>query len=459
MRNVFFLIFATSVALRGQSKADPNLYPEVRALILEAELAANGLRMPENGSNPWTWAGSLYAQAGYVEDAERLFGPSAEPPYKLWKARVVYGDLAGAEASLDKIAKLESRAACFASLADLLWRMQRPDLARIRFEKARRLAAQIPELKARARVLAEVQRGLTYVGDDPPIVISPVPKPRQRQEQNTSPIPDFPMTTDGFRERPSAVREALMRSDAVYLKTLYDRMAAKDREGVFGMVEETKSARQKGLGFAAIGHILIQGAQAEAAEETIRRMPESDVDSRLAKAEALGATGGAWLLQGKSEPADRCFRDARRLVEEVKELPMAKVLVMLRLAKEQSAGGMVSTSADSLQRALEFTALLPVRPQPVKGQRQVAPVGLRYRDEGYRLVLLAAIGARDLGVATAVEEKWKGAGDSIAMAWWRVGQKERALAAARRIVDQQERVSALLEMARSLLDEGGAPNF
>ena len=216
-----------------------------------------------------------------------MIGPSKVPSYRVWMARVIYGDLTGAEASLDKIANIESKAGRFASLADLLWRMKQPELARSRFEKARKLAAQIPELKARTRVLDEVKLGLTYVSEEPPIVVSPVPQPRERSTPSEPTLPNFPMTTDGFRERSPAVREALMRSDEAFLKALYDRMAVKDRAGVFAMAEGAKTVRHRSLGFAGVGHILIQGAQAEAAEDTIRRMPEVDVDSRLAKAEAL----------------------------------------------------------------------------------------------------------------------------------------------------------------------------
>ncbi len=73
--------------------------------------------------------------------------------------------------------------------------------------------------------------------------------------------------------------------------------------------------------------------------------------------------------------------------------------------------------------------------------------------------LLAAILARDLGMATAIEEKWRGGGASVATAGLEAEQKERAVAAAKRIVDRQERTLAFLLMADRLLPGGGAPNF
>ncbi len=459
MGRVFSILLVGSAALLGQGVAQRDLYPEVRALLLEAELAANGLRELADGLNPWTRMGEMYARAGYVADAERVMGPTKEPSYRVWQARVVYGDLAGAEASFEKIGSPESKAACYAAMANLLWRMQEPELARSRFEKARKLAARIPELKGRTQVLASVRLGLTYVGDQPPSVVTPVPQPRQRRSPSEPTLPDFPMTTGGFREQTPAIREALMRSDEAFLKALYDRMASKDRDGTFALAERAKTVRQRSLGYAAIGHILIQGAQAEAAEETIRRMPEMDVDSQLAKAEALTETGAAWLRQGKSDRADGCFREARGLVEGVKELPLARLLVTLRMARAQSVGGMVSSAAEGLRKALALAEGLPVRPPLVPGRRPVTPAGVKYRDEGFQLILPVAILARDLGVATTVEEKWKESGSSIATEWLNAGHKDLALAVARRIEDQQERVAALLNIASQLLDEGGAPSF
>jgi len=89
----------------------------------------------------------------------------------------------------------------------------------------------------------------------------------------------------------------------------------------------------------------------------------------------------------------------------------------------------------------------------------VTPAGVNYRDEGFQLILEVAILARDLGVVTILEEKWKGSESSIATVWLTAGHKELALQAARRIGDQYKRVSALVDIAGQLLSEGGAPNF
>lgn len=428
-------------------------------MLLAAELSAENVRQLADGSNPWTWAGSLYARAGYLADAERVLGPSEEPDFVLWSARVVYGDLAGAEVSIDKISSPASKAGSFVALANLLWRMQRPELARARFEKAQMIAAGIPNGRERTRVLEGVRLGLMYVNDPPPIVVSPEPAPMPKKQPNPPWLPEFPITTGGFRVLTPLARAAQMKADEVYLKSLYGRIAAKDRDGAFGMVKAAKTARQQTLGFATLGHLLLQAGVPEEAENVFRQMGEADSDSRLAKAEALTSAGVAWLQREKSDAAGRCFQDSWSLVNQVNDLPMAKLTVTLRLARAQSSHGMVASAAQSLQQAWELAKTLPERPKRIPGQRAVTLPGVRYRDEGHEKVLLAAILARDLGLATRIEEKWRGGGAAVALAWLEAGYPERAVATAKRIVDRQNRTTAFLRMASHLLEVGGAPHI
>src|SRR5882672_1339901 len=48
----------------------PDFYPQVRALVLEAEAASANMSLLKDRSNPHTWAGDILAHAGYLEDAE-----------------------------------------------------------------------------------------------------------------------------------------------------------------------------------------------------------------------------------------------------------------------------------------------------------------------------------------------------------------------------------------------------
>src|SRR5271156_3194602 len=134
----FALALLAASCLRGQTL---DLYPKVRSLVLEAEAASVNMRILKDNSNPHTWAGDILAHAGYLEDAERAYakspGPSADPPYTLWRAWVIYGRAKRAEQALDSATSPERKATYLVSFADLLWRTGQPEQARVRYEAAR----------------------------------------------------------------------------------------------------------------------------------------------------------------------------------------------------------------------------------------------------------------------------------------------------------------------------------
>ncbi len=138
------LALFTAFSLRAQT---PGLYPQVRALVLEAEAASANMLLLKDRGNPHTWAGDILAHAGYLEDAERAYakspGPSADPPYILWRAWVVYGRRERAEKLLESATSAEKKAGYFASFADLLWRTGEARQARARYEAARAIAVKI----------------------------------------------------------------------------------------------------------------------------------------------------------------------------------------------------------------------------------------------------------------------------------------------------------------------------
>src|SRR5579871_5774038 len=86
MRSLPVLLFS-GFSLCAQT---PDLYPQVRSLVLEAEALSTNMRLLKDRSNPHTWAGDILAHAGYLEDAERAYakspGPNGDPPSLLWRA-------------------------------------------------------------------------------------------------------------------------------------------------------------------------------------------------------------------------------------------------------------------------------------------------------------------------------------------------------------------------------------
>ena len=462
MKYAHVLYFVAVIVAKGVIGAGSgtDLYPEIRALIREAETSAVNIPFLDDRSNPTTWAASLYARAGYLDDAARAFGKLSVPPYVLWRARVLYGDLAGAEKSLESIADPEDQAGAMTSLADLLWRMGEPTKARIRLEAARQIAPKITNPEHRKRMLTSIEQGLKYLTDEPPNRLSTTPSPQKRFDVQDSQLPLFPITTEGFRDRDLNELANRANADGEFMKKLYGRMGAGDRPGLLRIAESAATPFQKALGMASIEHIMIQAGQPETADQYAKQMPEIDSDTSLAKAEALSAAGAAWLRAGDASRAHLDFEAAIRLVKSVRDLPLGRILVMVSIATAQTKGGLVASGVTSFQSTKEMVQELPARP---KGPAGKAAFGIHYKDEAFREILLSAIRVRDLRIAREVAEQWKtpdGKADTaIVQAWLDANRLDEAVVFALKIVNPAERVKALLVLAQELLNAAGAPNL
>lgn len=242
----FALLVLSSLLLRAQAQ---DLYPEIHALVSEAESAAADIRLLEDRSDPHAWAGRIYARAGYLDDAERAFavspGSSDGPPYPLWRAWVVYGRLDRAEKSFESVADPDKKAGLLAALADLLWRMGQPAEARLRFTSARQFAAKVVNPARRQQLLGSIDQGLMFVSDPPPYLISPMPHPRPRLRIEDSPIPTFPVTADGFDDTTPSEIAARATANEAFLTQVYDRIAARDGEGLQRLTEGASTPFQK----------------------------------------------------------------------------------------------------------------------------------------------------------------------------------------------------------------------
>ena len=469
MRLLTLFIVATLSTRAQQSAVTVDRYPEIRVLIHEAETAAVNIRFLDDRSNPHTWAASLYARAGYLDDAARVFDkqtsslpPASQPPFALWCARVVYGDLPGAEKLLNANTDPEHRTAAMTALGHLLWRMGEPEKARIRLEAARQFAPKITNVQHRQRLLSSIDQELAYLAEAPPEQLSATPKPQKRIAAQDSPFPSFPITTDGFRDLD--LKEVARRATAngEFMKKLYGRMEVGDREGLLRIAESAATPFQMALGMASIEHILIQAGHPEMTVQYVEKMPVIDADCLLAKAEALSAAGASWLRVGDSGRAHTQFEAAIKLVESVPDLPLGKVLVILSIGSAQAKGGLVATAGASFRIAKELALALPVRPLAAKLPSKT-PAVVHYRDEAYGKILLATIRAHDVSGANDAARLWREvdnrAGPEIVEAWLDAGRTDDAVAAAREIEDVPQRVKTLLVLARDLLNNAGAPNI
>lgn len=174
------LALATTFSLCAQT---PDLYPQVRALVLEAEAASTNIRLFRDHGDPHTWAGNILEHAGYLEDAERAYAESPRPssglPY-IWRGWVVYGHQERAEKLIESTTSAEKKATFLASFADLLWRMGQPEQARARYDVARTIALRIIDPARRKPVLATI-------GPGPPIRLRSSSQPHLRYSASETP--------------------------------------------------------------------------------------------------------------------------------------------------------------------------------------------------------------------------------------------------------------------------------
>jgi len=240
-------------------------------------------------------------------------------------------------------------------------------------------------------------------------------------------------------------------------------IAAHDREGLLKHTAAASSPFQKALGLASVEHLLIQVGAIGEAEEYAHAIADDAADCSLAKAEALTAVATGWTRKGDLDHARQSFDSALKKVDSVRaELAFGKVAVAASIAAAQAESGMVPTSVGTFDFALKLASQVQPRAKPVNGVYPKTYFGSLFQDDAYRAVFGAAIRTHDLGAARQTVELWRtSAGNSadvsIVDAWLGVGRQDEALSYARRLKNATERAPTLLWLARTLLDEAGAP--
>jgi hypothetical protein len=180
---------------------------------------------------------------------------------------VVYGRLDRAEKSIDAINDPERKALFVSSLADLLWRMGQADQARLKFAQAKELAAKVADLAHRKQLLTSIDQGIKFVSDPPPDLVTTAPHPRPKFNVEDSPIPLFPITADGFKDTDPNATTARASVNSDFMKQLYDRVAARDPDGLRRLTESASTPFQKALALVSLEHLMILSRKSELAEE------------------------------------------------------------------------------------------------------------------------------------------------------------------------------------------------
>jgi len=74
-----WILVAVAASILYAQKPMDDRYPQIRAVIREAELAAKDVPILPDKSRPLLWAGNLYARAGYLDDADRTYATTTVP--------------------------------------------------------------------------------------------------------------------------------------------------------------------------------------------------------------------------------------------------------------------------------------------------------------------------------------------------------------------------------------------
>jgi len=120
----------------------------------------------------------------------------------------------------------------------------------------------------------------------PPSPLSAIPNPPNKGETSPSTLPPFPITPEGFGTHTSAGGATQANADSELLTQLYSRIAARDKPGLFQLVNTAATPFQKALALASMEQLLLQRGDPKLADSLAATMPEADPEWALAKAEA-----------------------------------------------------------------------------------------------------------------------------------------------------------------------------
>jgi tetratricopeptide (TPR) repeat protein len=442
-----------------------DFYPEIRTLILEAEMASAGITALPDKSNPLSTAAALLARAGYLDDAVRVGARAGVSPEDSAFAQTLYGDLPGALKAVAAMRDVERRTTRLTDIAHLLWRMgDRANASKV-LDEAERIANLILNLEHRKFHLRVITQERAALSGEPPIPISALPHPESPKAANLA-IPAFPVSVDGFRDEDPAGVTNRAKTNEEYLTRLYALVVAHDSEGLRRHTEQAATPFQKALGLASLEHLLIQVGAVEQAEQSARAIPDDNEDCSLAKAEALTATATAWGRKGDSERARENFDAALQAAASVggSDLAFGKAVVTASIAAAQAESGMVLLSNKTFETALKLVLQIKPRPKPINGVYPKNYFGGRFQDGGYNAIFGFALRAHNLGIARNALELWRALGvagvhEDIMYAWLGAGRRDEAISYAHSLKEGTSRAQALLWLARTLLDEAGAPMF
>jgi hypothetical protein len=437
--------------------ADTDYFPQIRTIVKEAEGAALQVRDVARQRQLLGEGAKTLAQAGYLEEAERLANLSHERDAHrmVGIARAFYGDYEGGLRVLESLreAPLE-RAQTLERLATILWRVGDKKNAGDALGRGETAARSVAARPGKTTLMRSLQLQRDALQDDPPIPLHRVPRPARTYQ----PKPDepFPVARDLFRDTNAAAREARLKADAALLDGIYPLLSEGKNLAAMQAAEKGGSGWQRAMGLAAVAQMTAWARNWEYAVQAGMAIPRDKGTLSLARAGVLRFVG---IALTKAKEMDR----ARGLLQEAaasandggRGQVFDKVTLLVAIAVAQHRAGFVEDAKTSFDLGLVAAKAMP---QNVARRKGLPWDSKEFRDVGLWEVFSGQLDVLDTAGARATAETWFRLetpydGERIVGWWIRAEQVEEALRFARGIRERDLAAQLLNHAAEVVLRE------
>ena len=437
--------------------ADTDYFPQIRTIVKEAEGAALQVRDVARQRQLLGEGAKTLAQAGYLEEAERLANLSHERDAHrmVGIARAFYGDYEGGLRVLESLreAPLE-RAQTLERLATILWRVGDKKNAGDALGRGETAARSVAARPGKTTLMRSLQLQRDALQDDPPIPLHRVPRPARTYQ----PKPDepFPVARDLFRDTNAAAREARLKADAALLDGIYPLLSEGKNLAAMQAAEKGGSGWQRAMGLAAVAQMTAWARNWEYAVQAGMAIPRDKGTLSLARAGVLRFVG---IALTKAKEMDR----ARGLLQEAaasandggRGQVFDKVTLLVAIAVAQHRAGFVEDAKTSFDLGLVAAKAMP---QNLARRKGLPWDSKEFRDVGLWEVFSGQLDVLDTAGARATAETWFRLetpydGERIVGWWIRAEQVEEALRFARGIRERDLAAQLLNHAAEVVLRE------
>lgn len=431
------LWLALVVPLAG---ADTDYFPQIRTIVKEAEVAALQVRDVARQRQLLGEGAKTLAQAGYLEESERLANLSHERDAHrmVGIARAFYGDYEGGLRVLESLreAPLE-RAQTLERLATILWRVGDKRNAGDALGRGEEAAKSVAAGPKKATLMRSLQLQRDALNDDPPIPLHRVAR-------------------DLFRDANASAREDRMKADAAFLDAVYPLLSEGKNLAAMQAAERAGSAWQRAWGLAAVAQMTALARNWEYAVQAGMAIPRDKGTLSLARAGVLRFVGVALTKAKEVDRARGLFQEAAASANDGgRGQVFDKVTLLVAIAVAQHRAGFVEDAKASFDLGLVAAKAMP---QNVARRNRLPSNYKEFREGGLGAVFSGQLDVLDTAAARTTAETWFRLetpydGDMIVSGWIRAEQVEEALRFARGIRERDLAAQLLNHAAEVVLRE------